>query len=108
MRAAYDSLDEETKGLVEDLVCEHSQVFSRAKLGFTDFTAEELERFKPVRQRLVRTHPSTGRKSLYLASHAGSILGWPLPEAQLFLMDLNEIATQRRFVYSHHGLSAIL
>jgi alpha-ketoglutarate-dependent 2,4-dichlorophenoxyacetate dioxygenase len=101
MRAAYDSLDQETKDVVEDLVCEHSQIYSRARLGFTDFTPEEIERFKPVRQRLVRVHPSTGRKSLFLASHAGSILGWPVPEAQAFLMDLTEIATQRQFVYSH-------
>ncbi|MEZ5856777.1 MAG: TauD/TfdA family dioxygenase [Hyphomicrobiaceae bacterium] len=57
MRAAYDALDDETKTLIEDLVCEHSQLYSRAKLGFTDFSAEERERFKPVRQRLVRTHP---------------------------------------------------
>jgi alpha-ketoglutarate-dependent 2,4-dichlorophenoxyacetate dioxygenase len=101
MRAAYDSLDQDTKDLIEDLVCEHSQVYSRAKLGFTDFSPEELERFKPVRQRLVRTHPSTGRKSLYLASHIGSIVGWSAPEATLLLMDLTEIATQREFVYSH-------
>jgi alpha-ketoglutarate-dependent 2,4-dichlorophenoxyacetate dioxygenase len=101
MRAAYDALDQDTKDMVEDLVCEHSLIYSRAKMGFTDLTPEERERFKPVRQRLVRTHPSTGRKSLFLASHAGSILGWPVPEAQLFLMDLTEIATQRQFVYAH-------
>jgi alpha-ketoglutarate-dependent 2,4-dichlorophenoxyacetate dioxygenase len=101
MRAAYDALDEETKQLIEDLVCEHSQMYSRAKLGFTDFTAEERERLKPVRQRLVRTHPSSRRKSLYLSSHAGTIVGWPEPEAKAFLMDLMEAATQREFVYAH-------
>jgi len=101
MRAAYDALDAETKEQVEDLVCEHSQMFSRAQLGFTDFTPEERERFKPVRQRLVRTHPVTGRKSLYLSSHAGSIIGWPGPEALAFLKDLTEAATQREFVYRH-------
>jgi alpha-ketoglutarate-dependent 2,4-dichlorophenoxyacetate dioxygenase len=101
MRAAYDALDAETKAQVEDLVCEHSQIFSRQQLGFTDFTDEERQRFKPVRQRLVRTHPVTGRKSLYLASHAGGILGWPVPEARAFLRDLVEHATQREFVYSH-------
>ena len=57
MGAAYEALDEETKELIEPLVCEHSQMFSRAKLGFTEFTPEERERFKPVRQRLVRVHP---------------------------------------------------
>ncbi|HJU32533.1 MAG TPA: TauD/TfdA family dioxygenase [Hyphomicrobiaceae bacterium] len=101
MRAAYDALDQETKDLIEDLVCEHSQMYSRAKLGFTDFTPEEMQRLKPVRQRLVRTHPTTGRKSLYLSSHAGKIIGWPEPEAKAFLMDLTEAATQREFVYSH-------
>ena len=57
--------------------------------------------FKPVRQRLVRSHPVTGRKSLYLSSHAGAILGMPMPEARMLLRDLNEHATQPQFVYVH-------
>jgi alpha-ketoglutarate-dependent 2,4-dichlorophenoxyacetate dioxygenase len=101
MPAAYDALDAETKAEVEDLICEHSQIFSRQQLGFTDFTDEERARFAPVRQRLVRRHPLTGRKSLYLSSHAGSIVGWPVPEARFFLRDLVEHATQRQFVYAH-------
>jgi alpha-ketoglutarate-dependent 2,4-dichlorophenoxyacetate dioxygenase len=64
-------------------------------------SAEERERFKPVRQRLVRTHPVTGRKSLYLSAHAGTIVGWSEPEAKALLMDLTETATQREFVYAH-------
>jgi alpha-ketoglutarate-dependent 2,4-dichlorophenoxyacetate dioxygenase len=101
MRAAYDALDDETKELCENLVCEHSQIYSRQQIGFFDLTDEERERFKPVRQVLVRTHPVTGRKSLYLSSHAGAIVGWPVPEARGFLRDLIEHATQREFVYSH-------
>ena len=101
MRAAYDALDERTKREVEDLVCEHSLLYSRGALGFDDLTPEERAMFKPVRQRLVRTHPVTGRKSLYLSSHAGSILGWPVPEARAFLRDLTEHATQPGFVYVH-------
>ncbi|MBU2531913.1 MAG: TauD/TfdA family dioxygenase [Alphaproteobacteria bacterium] len=101
MRMAYEALDDETKALIEDLVCEHSQLYSRAKLGFEDFSDEERERFKPVLQRLVRSHPSTGRKSIYLSSHAGKILGWPVPEARALLMDLTEHATQREFTYAH-------
>ena len=101
MRAAYDALDDATKAEVENLVCEHSLIYSRGILGFDQLTAEELAMFKPVRQRLVRTHPKTGRKSLYLSSHAGSIMGWPVPEARAFLRDLNEHATQPRFVYVH-------
>jgi alpha-ketoglutarate-dependent 2,4-dichlorophenoxyacetate dioxygenase len=76
-------------------------LFSRSILGFTDFTDDERRKFAPVRQRLVRRHPVTGRRSLYLASHAGAILGWPVPEARAFLRDLTEHATQRRFVYAH-------
>jgi alpha-ketoglutarate-dependent 2,4-dichlorophenoxyacetate dioxygenase len=101
MRAAYDALDGETKAQIEDLVCEHSLMYSRGLLGFT-ITDEEKATFRPVRQSLVRQHPVTGRKSLYLASHAGTILGWPMPEARAFLRDLNEAATQAWNVYVHH------
>jgi alpha-ketoglutarate-dependent 2,4-dichlorophenoxyacetate dioxygenase len=101
MRAAYDALDEETKVEVEDLVCEHSLMFSRGALGFTALSEAEQAMFAPVRHRLVRVHPVTGRKSLFLSAHGGAIVGWPVPEARAFLRDLIEHATQRRFVYSH-------
>lgn len=101
MRAAYDALDEETKELIEDLVCEHSQMYSRQQIGFFDFTDDERERFAPVRQCMVRTHPNTGRRSIYLSSHAGAIDGWPVPEARIFLRDLIERATHPERVYSH-------
>jgi alpha-ketoglutarate-dependent 2,4-dichlorophenoxyacetate dioxygenase len=101
MRAAYDTLDDETRAMCDGLVCEHSQLFSRATLGFSDFTDDERRRFAPVLQRLVRLHPATGRKSLFLASHAGAVVGWPVPEARAFLRELTEHATQRRFVYAH-------
>ena len=101
MRAAWDALDDETKAACEGLVCEHSQMYSRQLIGFFDLSDEERERFKPVYQTLVRTHPVTRRKSLYLSSHAGAIVGWPTPEARAFLRDLIEHATQRIFVYSH-------
>ncbi len=101
MRAAYEALDEAAKAEIEELVCEHSLMYSRSSLGFAEFTPEEQAMFKPVRQRLVRTHPVTGRKSLFLASHAGTIIGWPVPEARAFLRDLTEHATQPRFVYTH-------
>ena len=101
MRAAYDALDGRTKAEIEELICEHSLIYSREAIGFTDLTSEEIAAFKPVRQRLVRTHPATRRKSLFLASHAGAIIGWTIPEARMFLRDLTEHATQREFVYSH-------
>ncbi len=101
MRAAYDALDDDTKTEIEDMVCEHSLMVSRGSLGFVDYTDEEKEMFKPVRQRLVRTHPAHGRKSLYLSSHAGSIVGMSVPEARVLLRDLNEHATRPEFVYVH-------
>src|SRR5712692_5673548 len=101
MRGAYDALDPRTKAEIEDLICEHSLIYSREAIGFTDLTPEEVTAFKPVRQRLVRTHPVTGRKSLFLSSHAGAIVGWTIPEARMFLRDLTEHATQREFVYRH-------
>ena len=101
MRAAYDMLDDATRAMIDDLVCEHSLIYSRGSMGFTELTDDEKTMMKPVRQRLVRTHPVTGRRSLYLSSHAGAIIGWPVPEARDFLRDLNEHATQRELVYIH-------
>ena len=101
MRAAYDALDAETQARIDPLVCEHSLQYSRALLGFTDLTEAERATMVPVHQPLVRTHPATGRKSLYLASHIGTILGWPMPEARAFIFELMEHATQRQFVYAH-------
>jgi alpha-ketoglutarate-dependent 2,4-dichlorophenoxyacetate dioxygenase len=101
MRAAYDALDAPTKATIEELVCEHSLMYSRGSLGLLDYSDEEKAMFRPVRQRLVRTHPVTGRKSLYLSSHAGAIEGMPTPEARILLRDLTEHATQPSFVYVH-------
>jgi alpha-ketoglutarate-dependent 2,4-dichlorophenoxyacetate dioxygenase len=101
MRAAYDALDPSLKAEVESLVCEHSIVFSREQIGFSDYAPGNEERLHPVQHRLVITHPVTGRKSLYLSSHIGGIVGWPVPEARAFIRDLMEHATQRQFVYAH-------
>lgn len=100
MRAAYDALDAATKAQIEDLVCEHSLIYSREQLGF-DLSEEERVTMQPVRQRLVREHPVTGRRSLYLGSHIGTIIGWPVPEARAFVRDLTEHATQPQFTYAH-------
>ncbi len=101
MRAAYDALDDATKREVEDLVCEHSLLYSRGQLGFTEFLPDERVAMKPVLQRLVRIHPTSGRKSLFLGSHIGAIVGWPRPEAIAFIRDLMEHATRPEFVYVH-------
>src|SRR5580698_2707684 len=101
MRAAYDALSASEKAEVEDLVCEHSIVFSREQIGFGDYNPGHEEHLKPVPHRLVITHPKTGRKSLYLSAHIGGIVGWPVPEARAFIRDLTEHATQPEFVHAH-------
>jgi alpha-ketoglutarate-dependent 2,4-dichlorophenoxyacetate dioxygenase len=101
MRAAHDALDEATQTEIDDMICEHSLMHSRGQLGFLEFTDEERQMFKPVRQRLVRRHPSTGAQALYLSSHAGAILGMEVPAARIILSDLTEHATQPQFVYVH-------
>ena len=101
MRAAYDALDDAARAQIEDLVCEHSLLNSRGLLGFTELSDQERANFKPARQSLVRRHPVTGRKSIYLSAHAGGIVGWPVPEARIFLRDLTEEATRPENVYRH-------
>src|SRR4051794_24011526 len=101
MRAAYDALSEAQKEAIDDLIVEHDVFWSRGQIGFTEFPQGEREQFPPSRQRLVRRHPGSGRKTLYLSAHASHIVGWPVPEGRLLLNDLTEHATQRQFVYSH-------
>src|SRR5947199_775505 len=101
MRAAYDALSEAQKAAIEGLVVEHDVFWSRGQIGFTEFAPGEREQYPPSRQRLVRRHPGSGRKTLYLSAHASHIVGWPIPEGRLLLHDLTEHAIQRQFVYSH-------
>ena len=101
MPAAYDALDAETKAEIEDLVTEHSLIYSRGQLGFSQFTPEELKTFTPVRQALVRANDFTGRKSIYLSAHIGTIVSWHMPEARDFIRELTEHATQPEFVHAH-------
>src|SRR5262249_20600523 len=83
MRAAYDALPEEMKEQIEGERAHHSIVYSRQAIGFDDFTPEQREKLKGADHPLVRVNPRTGRKSLYVASHASHILGWPVPESRL-------------------------
>jgi alpha-ketoglutarate-dependent 2,4-dichlorophenoxyacetate dioxygenase len=101
LRAAYDALPETIRRRIAGLVAEHSIMTSRAKLGFSDFDESEREAFKPVPQVLVRRLQDSGRMSLYIASHAGTIRGMADAEAKQLLEELTAHATQRQFVYSH-------
>jgi alpha-ketoglutarate-dependent 2,4-dichlorophenoxyacetate dioxygenase len=101
MRAAYDALPDRMKTLVDGLVAIHDIFWSRAQIGFTEFPPGEREKYPPSPQRLVRRHPATGRRTLYLSAHGSHIEGWPVADGRLLLHDLSEHATRREFVYSH-------
>jgi alpha-ketoglutarate-dependent 2,4-dichlorophenoxyacetate dioxygenase len=101
MRAGYDALPEKMKQLVEGLVLEHSIFHSRAVVGFTGFSAEEQASLPSAQHPLVRVHPASGRKSLYISSHASHVVGWPIPEGIDLLLELTEWATQPAGVYTH-------
>jgi len=101
MRAAYDALPQATRDAIDPLIIEHDVFWSRGQIGFTEFPAGEREQYPPSPQRLVRTHPGSKRKTLYLSAHASHVIGWPVADGRLLLFDLNAHATQRRFVYSH-------
>jgi alpha-ketoglutarate-dependent 2,4-dichlorophenoxyacetate dioxygenase len=100
-RAAYDALPEATKAKLRGLVVEHWIVHSRRRSGFTEFNEDEMRRLPPVPQVLVRTIPQTGRKSLYVASHAGRIFGMPDDAGRALIDELIAHTTQRQFVYTH-------
>ena len=101
MRAAYDALPDAMKDAIDGLVAEHDVFWSRAQIGFSEFLAGEREKYPPSHQRLVRLHPGSQRKTLYLSAHASHIVGWPVPEGRILLYDLNLHATRPEFVYSH-------
>jgi alpha-ketoglutarate-dependent 2,4-dichlorophenoxyacetate dioxygenase len=101
MRAAYDALSDQQKADIADLVALHDIAWSRGQLGFNELLFGEKQVLPPVPQRLVRNHPGSKRKVLYVAAHASEIVGWPVPEGRLLLRELIEHATQREFVYRH-------
>jgi alpha-ketoglutarate-dependent 2,4-dichlorophenoxyacetate dioxygenase len=101
LRAAYDALPDATKTEIEDLIALHDIAWSRGQLGFGDLLFGEKNVLPPVPQRVVRRHPGSGRKTLYIAAHASEIVGWPVPDGRLLLRELIEHATARDFVYRH-------
>ena len=101
MRAAFDALPKDLAKRLHGLVAEHAIMYSRKRLGFTDFSDEENQALPPVPQTIVRKHAGSGRWGLYLASHAGRILGMSEAEGQALLQQLIEHASQRQFVYTH-------
>jgi alpha-ketoglutarate-dependent 2,4-dichlorophenoxyacetate dioxygenase len=101
MRAAYDALPDATKAAIDGLIVQHDIFWSRGQIGFTDFSPGEREQYPPSPQRLVRLHPGSKRRTLYLSAHASHVEGWPIADGRLLLLDLNAHATQPAYVYRH-------
>jgi alpha-ketoglutarate-dependent 2,4-dichlorophenoxyacetate dioxygenase len=101
LRAAWEALPEGRRRQIDGLVAEHSIVYSRQRISGDIFSEEEKAALPPVRQAVVRTHPATGRKALYLGSHASHVIGWPVEEGRALLQELLDFATQPQFVYRH-------
>ena len=104
MRKAYDSLEKKTKDKIDKMICEHSLIYSRQRLGFDmvkELSSEEIKNFTPVEQPLVRKNKVTNRKTIFLSSHIGKIKNWIRPDSMCFIDDLIEYATQLKFKYIH-------
>ena len=100
-RNAYDALPAEMKRLADSLTIEHSIWHSRQLAGFPEPTEEELASRPPVHHKLVHTHPGSGRRTLYVASHASHVVGWPVALGRDLITSLTRFATQPQFVYRH-------
>ena len=104
MRSAYDNLDNKTKIKIDKMICEHSLIYSRQRLGFDmvkELSSEEIKNFTPVEQPLIRKNKITNRKTIFLSSHIGKIKNWIRPDSMCFIDDLIEYATQLKFKYVH-------
>ena len=101
MRAAYDALPDDMRALIAGRSAHHSTFHSRQMLGDDKYTPEQLKRFPPAEWPLVRTHPGSKRKLLFVGVHCDRISGMTIPEGRLLVSELIEHATQRRFVHQH-------
>lgn len=100
-RAAYDDLPEARKTALEGLVAEHSYIYSRSLAGYTQFSDEQRAALPPRKRLLVKTHPRTGRKALYLSSHIARVLGMEEEAGRALVRELTEFATRPAYAYTH-------
>ena len=101
LRAAWDALPVRTQQELQGLQAEHFALHTRILLGDDAYTDDQKKEIPPAIWPLADVHPGSGRKVLFVGVHARQILGWPVAESRMFLLDLLEHATQRQFVYSH-------
>jgi taurine dioxygenase len=101
MTRAYDALAPERKRALEGVRVEHSYEYMRRTVTDRPASEEERRDAPPVVHPLVRTHPVTGCRSLYLGMYCARIIGMAEDEGRKLLDDLLAHATQPRFVYRH-------
>lgn len=102
MYGAYERLDDAWKGRLEGLRAVHNLDFSRNRRHAEDPMTEEQKKAKPpVDHPIVRTHPETGRKCIYLGDHAESIVGMPYEEGRALIDELNQMIIHPDLCYEH-------
>lgn len=102
LRHAYDTLDDRTKTTLQGLEAEHFALHTRLLLGDDAYTDEQKKEIPPAIWPLVQTQHGTDRKVLFVGVHARRIMGWPIAESRIFLLDLLEHATRPENIYTHH------
>lgn len=102
MRAAYDALDDDMKAWLEDKTAVHSYEYSHAPFGGMEILGpDDLQHLQPVEHKVVKTHPATGRKNLFVGRHASHILGEDLEESRALLAKLTDEGAQAPRTYKH-------
>jgi taurine dioxygenase len=102
MYGAYDSLDTDTRARLAGMRAIHNLDFSRNRRhGEDPMTEAQKQKVPPVDHPIVRTHPDTGRRALYLGDHAESIVGMDYAAGRQFIDALNERLIRPALVYSH-------
>jgi len=102
MYSAYELLPAAMKARIEGRRAIHNFDFSRTRRhGETPLTAEQKATTPPVAHPIVRTHPETGRKAIFLGDHAESIEGMDYDEGRDLIEQLNALITPAARVYSH-------
>ena len=103
MCGAYEAMTPEWKQRLAGMKAIHNLDFSRSRRhGKEPMTAEQKAKVPPVAQPIVRTHPETGRKAIFLGDHAESIQGMDYEAGRALIEELNVMATPDSLVYRHH------
>jgi len=102
MYGAYERLDSAWKQRIANLRAVHNLDFSRNRRhGEDPMTDEQRRATPPVDHPVVRTHPQTKRKCLFLGDHAESIVGMPYEEGRALIDELNALAPHPDLTYEH-------